>query len=244
MTLKTHNIVREAWQKTKGTKLPIYICGLCTLATLTVGLLSMDLFDNEIMGDAIFFVFGMVIFAYVAAVDMIGLKAARGETPSKGIAFHYFHKIIPVFSIYLIYIVAFACLGLALYYLIAFITSNTQQEATNQVLSIFGFASIFLFFAIKLFLLLISRGIVGLSVLLAIDKNLNPIQAYTASFHALKGHYVKVSFLYLELTTLIALGSLTIIGLLWIMPMLYISTGILYRELVEKKHEHAEPNPV
>ncbi len=86
------------------------------------------------------------------------------------------------------------------------------------------------------FLLLILPGIYltvawSLSIPLLVDKRLGPWQAMEASRKAITRHWFKVAGLYLVMLGVLIAGLLSVVGLIWALPMVTLMFGILYRTI-------------
>jgi hypothetical protein len=136
------------------------------------------------------------------------------------------------------------------YPLLAGVTMVGVRRAADQPVSfgiIFGYFGkalplaitailMFLLVYLGLFLLIIPGIYLSIAYLLAIplvvERNLSPWQALEASRKAISQHWFKVAGLMLLLGIIMLLSALPFgIGVIWSLPLAFISVGVLYRRI-------------
>lgn len=251
MTLTLCDIIREAFKKTKDIKLSTFFCILCSIATITAGMILAYLTQGPALALIIFSLFYILNLPFGAAYHMIGLKTARDEKITHGIAFQYFEKIIPIFLIALLGFLLYFCVGFAyqiianaffegLFPMLINDSANTTASMTSFIPHYIVFIITFALFLSQIWLNILCGYAFVFALMGTLDKNLNPIEAYTQSFHMIHEQYVMLLLLGLTLTVCLIIGAVTIIGLIWVIPMIAVSGGILYQAWADKKPDSAK----
>ncbi|MFA6283469.1 MAG: hypothetical protein WCT30_03040 [Desulfurivibrionaceae bacterium] len=198
-------VFREAWQKTRGFKGPVWASLLLVMAAM-LGIGLVTAFLQRIMGNtpssialgmAIQITANIAMAPVTAGYLMIALKHIQGRPVNYRMTFAYFSSFFPL-------------IGAALL--------MTLMITIGLFLLIIP--GIYLIFSYLLVLPLI------------VEKRMGPWQAMEASRKAIHRCWFKVFGLELILgITLIGSGLLFGIGLIWTLPMCTLATGILYREI-------------
>jgi DNA-directed RNA polymerase subunit RPC12/RpoP len=199
------DIIREAWAKTSGTKGPIW--GAIALAVLAI------------------MVFSGVVAAVSAIIGSGSAAAALGVAAQLTFTVASYPFVAGLLLIGICrsvdrpvdFKMAFSCFGYILPIVIA--------TFLKSILSIIGF------------LLLIIPGIyLSIAYLLVIplifDKEMGPWQAMEASRKAIQQHWFKVFGLCFLMAFICVLSFIPLgLGLIWTVPMAFMVSGILYREI-------------
>lgn len=204
-------VFREAWQKTRGFKGPVWASLMLVMAAmLGIGLVTALL--QRIMGNtpssialgmAIQITANIAIAPITAGYLMIALKHIQGRPVSYRMTFAYFSSFFPLIGAALL-MTLMITIGLCLLIV----------------------PGIYLIFSYLLVLPLI------------VEKGMGPWQAMEASRKAIHQCWFKVFGLQLILgIALVGSGFLLGIGLIWTIPMCILATGILYREIFEVANE-------
>ncbi len=210
--LSIGDILNEAWDKTKGSKLTLVLsCVIYTSfnTTLNIGLTSAATWISPENAGETFSLTGALIFMLqqtilvflttplTAALYILGVKRSVGAPISVSMMFSYFLKILPLA---LTVLISYAMLALG-----------------------------FVLLVIPMIYLLIAYS---LALLLVIDKDLSPWQALEASRKAITHHWFTIFGLYLVLSIILLISMIPfLIGLIWSMPLVTICVGIVYRKI-------------
>ncbi|RDH81400.1 MAG: hypothetical protein DIZ80_15040 [endosymbiont of Galathealinum brachiosum] len=86
------------------------------------------------------------------------------------------------------------------------------------------------------FILLVIPGIYlmisyGFAMPLIVEKGMRPWQAMETSRKAITHRWFSVFFLFIVMFVIVMIAMFTVIGLIWVLPMLMIAYGILYRNV-------------
>jgi len=213
--LSIRSILREAWDKTNGAKLPIngalVIYALVFVPVLAIPFIVLNGGDPStplpISGQIAQQLLSALVGAPLAAgLFIIGLRRAVDLPIRASMVLSQFHKIVPLFVAQLLF----------------------------SLLMIVGF----------LFLILPGIYLaVGyqLGSGLVVDKNLGPWKALEASRKAIGKHWFRSFGLVLALVLINMLTVLTLfIGLIWSVPMSLIAFGVYYRTIFGFQSESSQ----
>ena len=101
MLFKVGSVIEDAFDSVKGKKLAYFICTLCAILLGLLAFVGAAFIVPQAYAGSTYeilttlFVFMILVSPIFAAIGMIGLRAARHEPVSKGIAFQYMHKAMP-----------------------------------------------------------------------------------------------------------------------------------------------------
>jgi len=265
--LSIKGTLKEAFSRIKGTKFPVFICFLGLLFGEAVGLVVLNILMLNFFGiDYLHFIqstikhpgaqlFSMLftllvlpflLASFMGGMAMLGLLSARQQPISKTIGFHYFNKTIPIavlqillFIVTMITIFILNFLGFTLVGLFSMLMHSLLGKSTviGVITVILAGGIIF----IDLFVCMVLVLSVQLSMLLVMDKNLNPFKAIIVSLSGISKHIFKSALIAFICLVILALAAVTIIGLLWAVPFMLNAFGILYRELIDNGVIPAQP---
>jgi hypothetical protein len=258
MSFKITEVIKESFTLVQGKKGPAVLCAIGSILVFAV---MTFLFFMVLPGDAqligvahvdqgmygmgtqawlvsnLFYCAQMFVYApFIAALAMIGLKSVRKEPVSKWIAFQYVHQIVPVGLILILYAFTELFLMEGVQYALSMwgVDSLHAQGEQGVVLNM---SVVFLLLVVGLFQLFVSAIIYctfQLSIFFVLDQNLSPLESIKHAFEVIKRHGLKWVGLYFVLALLMLLGIVTLIGWLWVLPMTYISFGIVYQRFIDQ----------
>ncbi len=198
-------ILKEAWQKTKGVKGPLWGGLLMILLALMVigtvlGFLARMLSSggsSVAIAAALQITLTIAMYPLMAGIMMIGIRRAVDLPVNWQLAFGYFSFLLPiVISVFLTGII------------------------TSLGFMLLIIPGIYLSLAYML------------TIPLIVDKGMGPWQAMEASRKAISKHWFKIFGLYFVMALIYMVSMIPLgLGVIWTMPMFIMVTGILYREI-------------
>jgi uncharacterized membrane protein len=205
-------ILSEAWSKTKGAKSTVWLALLFYM---------------------------IVLIPLMMAVNFIlakfGISAAPGNPMPKAFASGLPSQLIQM-VVSLPLTAGYMMIGIKL-------AVRAPVEATElfayfpKVFALVGTAVLMYVLIIIGFCLLVLPGIYlavayGLAMPLVVEKNLSPWEALETSRKAITHHWFGVFGLYIVFVLIAVLATIPLgIGLIWVMPMMLIAMGIVYRTI-------------
>ncbi len=198
-------VFREAWQKTKGFKGPIWASLLLVMAAM-LGISIVTAIIQTIMGNspssialgmAVHITANIAMAPVTAGYLMIALKHVQGRPVNYRMTFDYFSRFFPLIG--------------AAFLMMLMITVGLLLLIVPGIYLIFSYI---------------------LVLPLIVEKGMSPWQAMETSRKAINRCWFKVFWLQLILgCTLIGSAFLLGFGLIWTLPMCILAAAILYREI-------------
>lgn len=210
-TLSPNIILKEAWQRIHGAKLPII---LATLGVLGVWLALNQLLvtvsgDEEELSwgvNLLGLVISMLMAPMTAALDMIGVHRAADKTVRPNQIFDYFPFIVPL-------AIASMIMGLLSSLFVPLGLSLGLSPLVAMVPTLL--VSVALMFTFPLIL----------------DKGFTPLQAITTSLRLFARQWVTLLSIHILLILVFVVAVLSFgVGLIWAIPLYIVTKGIIYRQ--------------
>ena len=210
-TLSPNAILKEAWQRIHGAKLPII---LATLGVVGVWLVLNQLLvtisgDEEELSwevNLLGLVISMLMAPMTAALDMIGVHRAADKTVRPNQIFDYFKFIVPLAITSMI-------MGLLTSLFIPLSLSVGLSPLVGMIPTML--MSIALMFTFPLI----------------IDKGFTPLQAITTSLRLFSRQWVALFSIHIMLVLVFVVAILSFgIGFIWAIPLYMVTKGIIYRQ--------------
>ena len=199
-------VIKEAWEKTKGIKGPVWggsllIIGLLLVINIIVGILMKMLGHGSTSSMAISYAVQVTVsfalYPFIAGVMMMGVRRAVDLPVSYKMVFGYLQYMVPIIV----------------------------SSILVTILTFIGFAA----FVIPGLYLSIAFL---LTIPLIIDKDMGPWEAMMKSLKGITPKWFKVFAIYLIMIILYVLSMIPLfIGIIWTLPMLIVIGGILYRNI-------------
>lgn len=209
-TLSPNNILKEAWQRIHGAKLPIILASLGVVGVwLVLNQLLVTLSGDEeelswgtnVLG----LVISMLIAPMTAALDMIGVHRAAGKAVRPNQIFDYFTFIVPL-------AIASMIMGLLTSLFVPLGLSLGLSPMVSMVPTLL--MSVALMFTFSLIL----------------DKGFTPLQAITTSLRLFARQWVTLLSIHILLILVFVVAILSFgVGLIWAIPLYIVTKGIIYR---------------
>lgn len=210
-TLSPNDILKEAWQRIHGAKLPIILASLGVVGVWVVlnQLLVTVSGDEEELSwgvNLLGLVISMLMAPMTAALDMIGVHRSAGKTVRPNQIFDYFPLIVPL-------AIASMIMGLLTSLFVPLGLSLGLSPMVSMVPTLL--MSIALMFTFPLIL----------------DKGFTPLQAITTSLRLFSRQWVALLSIHLLLILAFVVAVLSFgVGLIWAIPLYIVTKGIIYRQ--------------
>ncbi len=205
-------IIAEAWNRTNGAKIELVsaaVVAQMALSMVILGAYGLSMLLGE-WGRNLYIVYafqyGLSTLAYpvLAGVIMIGVRRAVGKEIDFPMVFHYYT--IPVLVLSAIFTFFAYAVFVFLFYM--GIDHFIARVSVLPLLPLFAFA-----------------------VPLVAEKGVNPASAIPEVTRIFLKNLPVASMTYICLFSINIVGGLTLIGLLWVIPLIAVANGILFRNL-------------
>ncbi|MCX7122855.1 MAG: hypothetical protein NTV32_04175 [Gammaproteobacteria bacterium] len=237
MNIQIRHTIKDAWALVKGSKRAFFTTFIA-MALLQAALVCIQeeislLGDKSNLSSPLITILMLLITSPLSAgFAMIGLKRARGESVKWKSGLVYFKKILPLFSAYFISMMAM-WLGVIV---ILFVFFHLSQSFIMPHLLNAGFATRFsvlvIFALIGLLALSAINTLFSFNPLLILDEKKRSLQAVSKSIKLAWAHFKKLYGLVIILLCLNILGAIPFgLGLIWTIPLTYISIGLVYQKI-------------
>jgi len=237
-------IFKEAWRKTKGSKgtfwgaIAIY-CALPVLIVVIQHALGLPNKDPLYTGitDILLYLIPPVL---MVGIMLIGIRRASDQTIKTRLIFTGFRsgRLYINLILGLLLQILVIIMVILINYMIpthsAGIPSQTSDVAANIVSSMPAILKLLvaiIYIISNLFMLYFCIACLLLLPLI-IERRLGAWRAMLTSVRVISKHWFKVFAFMMCMGILFFISACTVIGLIWAIPMLYISFGIMYREIV------------
>jgi len=211
--LPVTEVVQDAWTKTQGAKQTLWaIIGVGLVLGLLTG--SHHALLSIVVAALQFVIVGGGIYLGIKRAQGLEIKLEEAQFLLNG------QLILKILGLWLLMMVV-AILPVIFIVMIGFFLNVPALGA------LLAFAAYF-FFIIRVYL---AYGFV-------VTTNVGPIDAIKQSWFATKGHALNIGLILLANLLIIILGVLPLfLGLIWVLPYLYVSYGEIYRRLVLQPKE-------
>lgn len=229
--------ISEAWKKVYGVK-AIFAgaMGICVLISMffQLGLHGVSYLSSEILSFISIFISKVILYIVQIGLLYMGLQRALDKPIQVSEVFFGFNHLMTVLKVFIgsilmmltyvpFLVLLFAAMVLAKHPG-EFITLNTLNNTVILICVILGAAGL-VYFGCRLRLVLY----------IILNENLNPIAAYKKSFAATRHNVLRIlAFWVLSLMILLISAIPFGIGLIWSLPYMFITWGVLYKNMTTK----------
>ncbi len=249
MSIHIRSTLRQAWKLVYGAK-KAYFFGLVGLILIQTVLLCVSEELNKHFANALWIGPLMTIIMLfctspvAAGFAMLGLKQAQHQPFKWNAAFAYFKRIFPLFSVYFIsslvlwfsaLVILFALLKLSM--LIIGPYDWTGHDARLRLTVFVGVSIVTVLLCVAIYTFF------NFSFLFILEAKQRFYQAIWSSIRLSWAHFKGIYGLTLLLFILNCIGTLCFgVGLLWTLPLTYISMALVYRKFAHPASIHTDVN--
>lgn len=236
MNIEIKSTIKSAWALVAGSK-RAFLTTLLAFVLLQILLLTIKTeFDRFIphpmlVNVLIFILTLFIVSPLVAGLMMMGVKRAHDQVINWKNGFAYYNQIGRLFVTYL----SIAALTYASFLIVALVLFSLLTLLFHFTLPTMMFRYLLLgvVIAILLIVLFALTALFSFSLILIAERKASPIKAPFRSAKMVWPHLTKMMLLVVSLILLNVVGALLLgIGLIWTLPLLYISIGKVYLQLV------------
>lgn len=215
----------SAWEKTKGSKSIFWIAlGIIFIISLIIGVISYYAKGTDGVEIAINSIGGIIKSLLLLGVTYIGIQRALDLPIHYQFIFKMFNlsMFLRIISLYILQSIIYgmiALIGVAAY---TVYHSHIPFSLVISILLYFLCAIIGLYVGIRM----------CLAIAFILDKKCGPWNAIVKSFEATEENFFTLLFFIIIQIAILAISAIPLlIGLIWSIPFLYISYGVLYQKL-------------
>lgn len=222
-------LLEESWEKVKGMKLPVWGAVLILIAIIA-GFEAVSWFLSHFiqarMANFLNFFLELaeflITFPLWVGVSYLGIRRAV-DLPVNTLRifdmYHYFGRLVGMVLLQLLVVY-----GLTIIFVVSLVYPFDPTLHSIGIIILLRCIQVILGFT----LLYMSLSFM-FSYLLIVEKKLGVWKAYFASFLAFSQHWFKITVALSAMLLIYFAGAITIIGLIWTIPMITNFMGILYR---------------
>ncbi len=189
------------------------------LAFVIVG--GVGFFVNWILNDLILASIGLFLLTICVSFVFLGFIKLVFQLIDKKYYDFEFKDIVPKFRVLLSYIILLVIIST----LSVFMTNMIKRLDEGLLQSILGIAVGVFFEFFFLFYFPICTCFI-------VDDQSGPFEAVAQSFHLIKGNFLKYFLLFILIEAMVFIGSILIVGLVFVIPFVNILLVVAYRKLV------------
>ena len=236
MDIEIKPILKSSWALVAGSK-RAFLATLFAFVLFEVLLLTIKTeLDRFILHPAVtnIIIFVLTVFLVsplVAGLLMMGVKRAGGQALSWKNGFAYYNQIGRIFLTYIL-VTVLTYLACFLFALVFFGSITAVFYLIHPALMV-RYVVLAVLLVLMLLVILSVTTLFSFSLILTAERKSSPIKAPFHSAKMIWPHLRKMLFLFLSLLGINIIGILLLgIGLIWTLPLLYISIGKVYLQLV------------
>lgn len=217
--------IYSAWQKVHGAKATIWLAVFITfIIGFGIGLIAFSLAKvMPLLGNIAFIIYGVITYLLAMGLVYIGLRRGQDLPISFEMIFQAFKPSLAFKSI------AFYILLVIVLLIPMLIPVGIHSIAGDS--TILRLLTALLFIAGYLVMIyLVVRFSLGLMFIL--DKEVGPVNAFTLSYRATRCNFWRIFVIHILLSLIYSISMIPLfIGLIWTLPLLLISYGVIYKNL-------------